>query len=119
RDAEALSQSFIHSKEKGLVFLNWSSDGAPKLIAREGGQAPAAGSGFVVEEVARIQRAVSEVFKERAVERVRTSLGDHRHLASHGHAIFGAEGVGDHTVLADSFDPERTAILRGGSAGGQ
>src|SRR5712691_6514202 len=57
-DAEALPQSFIHSKEEALVLPDGTSDGAPKLVAGEGGQTPLGGGGLVVEKVSRVQRAV-------------------------------------------------------------
>src|SRR5207247_3031378 len=119
RDAEALPQSVVDPKEEGLVLLDRPSDGTAKLITGKSRQPPVAGRSFVVEEVAGIERAVSEVFKQRAMQRVRPALGDYHHLASHGHAIFGAEGVGDHAVLPDSFNPQRTAILGSGGAVGQ
>src|SRR5690242_18431696 len=92
RNAEVLPQSFIHSEEKCFVLLDRPSEGAAKLVASKGGQPAVAGSGFVVEEIARIERAVPEIFKHGAVERVRTAFGDEQDLTSHGHAIFGAEG---------------------------
>src|SRR5262249_25378136 len=88
RDAKALPQSFIDSKEKCLILLDRPSDGAPKLITHKGGQPAIAGGSFVIEEVAGIERTVSEVFEKRTVQRVRPALGDHHHLASHGHAVF-------------------------------
>ena len=53
------------------------------------------------------------------MQRICPAFGDHHHLASHGHAIFGAEGVGDHAVLPDPFKSERTAVLGRGGAVGQ
>ena len=53
------------------------------------------------------------------MQRIRTAFGDHHDLASHGHAVFSTEGVGDHAVLADPFDPQRTSILGSGRALGQ
>src|SRR5438552_2334434 len=70
RDAEVLPQSFIDSKEKGLVLLDRPSDGAAKLVTAKSRQPAVAGGSFVIEEVAGIECAVSEIFKQRAMQRV-------------------------------------------------
>src|SRR5437867_12121177 len=67
RDAEVLPQSFIDSKEKCLVLLDRPSDGAAELIPCKSRQPAVAGGSLVIEEVAGIESAVSEVDRKSVV----------------------------------------------------
>src|SRR3989338_11712984 len=105
--------------EKGPVLPDRSAERTPILVAPEGWQAEirSRGSRGIVEEIAGIERAVAQKFKERTVEAVGSPFAHQGHLGAHPHAVFGADGIGDHPPLPNPFDPQRTVATRSSIAG--
>src|SRR5262249_12493583 len=107
-----LPQTFVYPPEKRLVFLDGSSESAAKVIplilrvSSAGGrigrvtrQALPVG---VIEEVPGVQDTVPQVLEHITVKLITSALADNRHLATHIHAVLGAESVGDDLIFPDA-----------------
>ncbi len=66
----------------------------------------------ILEEVIGIERGVAEIFKDVAVELVRSTLADGHHLAAHGQSIFSLESAGYDSVLLDAIQTQSIAGYR-------
>src|ERR1019366_321979 len=73
--------------------------------------------GGLVEEIAGVERAVAQEFKNRAVERVGSGARDDADLRSGALSIFGGVGIGEDVELADGVDAQQFAARAAGRDG--
>ena len=97
--------------EECLILLDGTPEGPSEVVPLEGRQSAIGRikSGLAVKVVPGVQGAVAQILKERAVKAVRPALAHDHHLASHRHAILGAEGIGNHAVLPYPLHPQGLA----------
>src|SRR5207249_6122596 len=97
-DSEAMTESFIVAEKKNAILLERTSAAGAELIS------PEWSDGTLIEEIARIERAVPEKFENRSVELVRSRLRDDGHLRSGPLSVLGGVCARQHVELAHRVD---------------
>src|SRR5437870_10999716 len=100
-----MPQTFVHAPEKCLVFLDWTSESAAKVIPLIwrvslagryiGGVARQALPVGVIEKVSGVHDPVPQVFEHTAAKLLASSPADNRHFPPHVHAIFSPDSLRD------------------------
>ena len=98
REPKPLTLSFVVEKQKGLVFLDWTTQRSTKLISLKGGNRGA------VEEVPGIESAVAHELEHRTVQLVGAGLRDHADVRPGSFAVFGRIGSCEHVEFTDGID---------------
>src|SRR5579884_807263 len=102
-ETEFLAEPFIIPKEKGLVFLKRPAQCPAEFVALE------LWNRTLIEEVARIQSAVSQELIAGSMQLVGAGRGHNIHLRTRAFSIFGSIGVGDHVKFTDGIHSQQFA----------
>ena len=98
-----LAEAFVITKEEELVLLDGTAQRAAEAVA------PEWRDGALVEEIARVERAIAQEFVERAVQAIAAGGRDDADLRAGALAVFGAVGVGDHVEFAHPVHAQQLA----------
>src|SRR5262245_35840993 len=99
-----LAKTFVIAKEEELVFLDLSSQRASELIPVKCGNVRRR----IIEVILRVENAVAQKFKHRAMQGVRARSADRVDYGA-GSSEFSAVGVGQDAELLNRLDSERVA----------
>src|SRR5262249_58478673 len=105
----SLEEAFVAAEEERPVADNRSSDGPPKLVALELGQARIVGFALPVKKVSRIQIVVAVELVEIAMEFVTARFADGGDDSAGIPSVLRAVGAGQHAELAQHLRPEPVA----------
>src|ERR1051326_2218922 len=112
RYTKTLPQSFIDCEKERLILLDRPAQRRAEIVAFKRGQALTARRNPGIEEVARVQHAVAQVFKRGPVKLVASTLAADDNLAAPCHAVFSTKRIGDNFVFPNAIDSERCACGR-------
>src|SRR5206468_3428649 len=118
RNTQPLSYSFIRTKNEGLVSDDRQSGRPSEVILLELWQASRSPVGVCacrgrgVEEVARIERTIAQIFEEAAVKIIGSTLRDDNGLASHRRSVFRRKETRHDPVFSNPFDAQRIVGYR-------
>ncbi len=105
---EILAETLVVGEEEGVVGSEGAAGGSAELVALE------RWSRALVEEIGRVERAIANKFKDRAMPLIAAELRDDDNLAAGMLAEFGAIGVALHIKFAHGVHAEQHAA---GAAG--
>ena len=106
-----MPKPFVIAKQENSVSLKGTACGPSKLVPAEGR------NGAHVKEVSRIEGAVAEEFKDRAVQCIAARLGHDTHLGAGTFAICGGVRVRKHVDFANRIDTQQTPADTSGGYG--
>src|ERR1044071_4142187 len=103
-----MSKSFVVSEEEQAIFLDRPAEASAELISPERCRlAFNIRQRAKVKNGSRVERAITQEFKSRAVELICPGLRHRRDLRTGAFAVFGGVSAGQDVEFADRIDTEQ------------